>query len=85
MPARSTRASLRPTVLQSGADGLMLAPVGSRGRWGALRALHEGMARLREAGLRPGLSFVFALAEDGRIVPGRDPEASVFVLGYRAR
>jgi hypothetical protein len=43
------------------------------------------MARLREAGLRPGLSFVFALAEDGRIVPGRDPEASVFVLGYRAR
>jgi hypothetical protein len=63
----------------------MLAPVSARGRWAALRALHEGMARLREAGLRPGLSFVFALADDGRIVPGRDPEASVFVLGYRAR
>jgi hypothetical protein len=41
------------------------------------------MARLRQAGLRPWLSFVIAIAEDGRIVPGRDPEASVFLLGYR--
>jgi hypothetical protein len=85
MPARSTRASVRATILPTGADGLILPPVGPRGRWAALRALHRGMARLREAGLRPGLSFVLALAEDGRIVPGRDPQASVFVLGYRAR
>jgi hypothetical protein len=41
------------------------------------------MARLRQDGLRPGLSFVVALAADGRIVPGRHPDASVFLLGYR--
>jgi hypothetical protein len=41
------------------------------------------MARLRQAGLQPWLSFVIAIAEDGRIVPGRDPEARVFLLGYR--
>jgi hypothetical protein len=85
MPARSTRALPRATILRTGADGLMLAPVGARGRWAALRALHQGMARLRETGLRPRLSFVFALADDGRIVAGRDLDASVFVLGYRAR
>jgi hypothetical protein len=32
---------------------------------------------------RPDLAFVVALADDGRVVAGRDPEASVFLLGYR--
>ncbi len=64
-------------------DGLLLAPIGRRGRWAALRTLRAGMAELREAGLRPVLYFVMALAEDGRVVPGRSPDATLFLLGYR--
>jgi hypothetical protein len=82
MPAK-TRSSSATIIRTSAADGLMLAAVRPGGRWAALRALHQGMARLRQAGLRPWLSFVIAIAEDGRIVRGRDPEASVFLLGYR--
>jgi hypothetical protein len=83
MPAKTTRSSAS-IIRTSPADGLMVAAVRPGGRWSALRALHEGMARLRQGGLRPDLSFVVALADDGRIVPGRDPEASVFLLGYRS-
>jgi hypothetical protein len=83
MPART--APVAATIVRtSAADGLMMAPIRKGGAWAALRALHEAMARLREAGARPGLSFVIALAEDGRIVHGRDPDASVFLLGYRS-
>jgi hypothetical protein len=82
MPAR-TRSSSATIIRTSTVDGLMVAALRPGGRWAALRALHQGMARLRQAGLQPWLSFVIAIAEDGRIVPGRDPEARVFLLGYR--
>jgi hypothetical protein len=85
MPARTARGAGRATIVRTGtADGLMLAPIRPRGRWAALRALHRGMHELRGEGMQPVLSFVIALAQDGRIVPGRDPEASIFLLGYRA-
>ena len=85
MPARTARGSTRATIARtSAADGLMLAPIRTSGRWAALRALHEGMHRLRAEGLQPALSFVIAIADDGRIVPGRDPAAALFILGYRA-
>jgi hypothetical protein len=67
------------------AEGLVMARVGARGRWAALRALHGAMAdvrRLRGDDVR--LAFIVALASDGRIVAGRDPDAAVFLLGYRA-
>jgi hypothetical protein len=85
MPARTARGAARATIARTTtADGLMVAPIRAGGRWAALRALHEGMHRLRDDGLKPALSFVIAIAEDGRIVPGRDPAAVLFVLGYRA-
>ncbi len=85
MPARIARGADRATIARTTpADGLMVAPIRTGGRWAALRALHEGMHRLRYDGLRPALSFVIAIAEDGRIVPGRDPAAAIFILGYRA-
>jgi hypothetical protein len=85
MPARTARGAARATIARTTpADGLMLAPIRTGGRWAALRALHEGMHNLRDQGLQPALSFVIAIAEDGRIVPGRDPAAALFILGYRA-
>lgn len=85
MPARGTRSASPATVIRTGgADGLMVVPIRPGGRWAALRALHQGMQRLREAGLSPVLAFVIALAEDGRMVRGRDPAAAMFVLGYRS-
>ena len=71
------------TELAAVPDGMLLAPVAGRGTWGALRDLHETMAGLRRDGLAPELTFVYAIAGDGRIVPGRHPDAAVFVLGYR--
>jgi hypothetical protein len=84
MPARAGGATRAVVIRTGAADGLLIAPIGSTGRWAALRALHQAMQRLRENGSRPSLSFVIAIAEDGRIVPGRDPSASVFLLGYRS-
>jgi hypothetical protein len=78
--------SKRPQLLTDIAavpDGILLAPVSGRGPWTALRELHGAMAGLRREGLTPELTFVHAIATDGRIVPGRHPEAAVFVLGYR--
>ena len=84
MPARTARGAPRATIARTtAADGLMLAPIRGGGRWAALRALHEGMHHLRDQGLQPTLSFVMAIAEDGRIVPGRDPATALFILGYR--
>ncbi|MGH2722898.1 MAG: hypothetical protein ACRDI0_01315 [Actinomycetota bacterium] len=82
MPAsRSASTMARGQV----ADGLLVAPIGPRGRWAALRSLRAGMAALRDGGGRPALHFVLALSEDGRVVPGRSPDASLFVLAYRSR
>jgi hypothetical protein len=53
------------------------------GAWEALRGLHAAMADLRGGGLFPKLTFVYAIAEDGRLVHGRHPDAAIFVLGYR--
>ena len=72
-----------PTDLAASPDGLLMAPVRGHGPWEALRELHEAMAELREEGRAPELAFVYAIAGDGRIVPGRHPDAAVFVLGYR--
>lgn len=71
------------TELAAVPDGILVAPVAGYGTWGALRQLHESMAGLRRDGLAPELTFVYAIAGDGRIVPGRHPEARIFVLGYR--
>ena len=66
----------------SSADGMMLVPA-TGGPWRALRDLHGAMADMREQGLAPQLAFVHTLAEDGRLVHGRHPDAAAFVLGYR--
>jgi hypothetical protein len=63
-------------------DGVLIAPVGRRGRWAALCSLRQGMTELRGHGEHPRVGFVMALADDGRIVHGRHPDASLFVLGY---
>lgn len=71
-----------PEALPAPVDGLLLAPIGHRGMWPALRTLRTGMAGLRRGGLRPRMTFVIALAEDGHVVPGRHPDARLFILGY---
>ncbi len=77
------RSSLTTTLDSAAeADGLLLVPA-SGGPWQALRDLHGAMAGMREQGLAPQLSFVHTLANDGRLVHGRDPDAAAFVLGYR--
>lgn len=63
--------------------GLVSVPVGPNGRWGALRDLRAAMADVRTHGADPRLSFIVALARDGRVVSGRDPDVAMFVLGYR--
>jgi hypothetical protein len=81
MPANRATSTM---VSSRTGDGLLVAPIGARGRWAALRSLRAGMAALRKAGGHPVLDFVLALSEDGRPVPGRSPDASLFVLGYRS-
>lgn len=66
-------------------DGLVMAPIGRRGLWEALRALRAAMHDLREAGREPVMDFVIALSRDGRLVSGRSPDAALFLLGYRVR
>ena len=78
----STRPQLL-TDLAAAPDGILLAPLSGHGPWSALRELHGAMAELRREGQAPELTFVHAIARDGRIVPGRHPEAVTFVLGYR--
>lgn len=80
MPARNTPSV---EVLSARTDGVLLVPIGPRGVWGALRSVHRAMASLRDNGSSPKTAFVVAMSPDGRIVPGRDQEASVFVVGYR--
>ena len=64
------------------ADGMLMVPASS-GAWQALRDVHEAMADMRGRGLAPELTFVYTLANDGRLVHGQHPEAAAFVLGYR--
>ncbi len=64
------------------ADGLLMVPAAS-GAWQALRDVHEAMADMRGRGLAPELTFVYTLADDGRLVHGQHPDATAFVLGYR--
>jgi hypothetical protein len=71
-----------PTASRVAADGLMLAPVGRRGPWGALRSLRAGMRDLRRQGTSAHVSFVVVLSREGRLVSPRDTAAAVFVLGY---
>ena len=70
-------------VLSARTDGVLLVPIGPRGIWSALRSVHRTMASLRDNGTTPKTAFVVAMSSDGRIVPGRGGEASVFVVGYR--
>lgn len=81
MPANRNIAQIAeaPTLV---ADGLLLAPI-TTGPWAALRALRAAMSRLRQGGLSPQVSYVFALSRGGRIVPGRGAEAVLFVMAYR--
>jgi hypothetical protein len=41
------------------------------------------MAELQRENLEPRLTWVLAISHQGRIVPGRAPDAAVFVMGYR--
>ena len=83
MPARNARTKPPVEVLAARVDGILLAPIGERGVWGALRSVHQAMASLRENGSSPRTAFVVAMSSDGQIVPGRAADASVFVVGYR--
>jgi hypothetical protein len=83
MPARNARTSAPIEVLAARTDGVLLVPIGERGVWGALRTVHQTMASLRENGSTPRTAFVVAMSPDGRIVPGRAADASVFMVGYR--
>ncbi len=65
-------------------DGLILAPIDGSA-WNALRALRSAMAGLHRSGRRARLSWILAVSRDGRIVPGRDIHAVLFVMGYRLR
>lgn len=82
MPARRNPEA---TVVEVGTsvDGVLLAPIPSRGPWPAMRALRTAMSQMRRRGLGPRLAFVYALTRGGHIVAGKDPEAVLFVLGYR--
>jgi hypothetical protein len=74
-----------PIVLADRAvDGLILAPIDGSA-WGALRSLRSAMAGLQRSGRRARLSWVLAVSREGRIVPGRDINAVLLVMGYRLR
>ncbi|HEV8571896.1 MAG TPA: hypothetical protein VGR49_02460 [Actinomycetota bacterium] len=66
-------------------DGLILAAVGEAGPWQAVRVLRTAMQGLRADGWSPEGLFFAALDHDGRMLPARDPDVAVFILGYRLR
>jgi hypothetical protein len=70
-----------PTAQET--DGLVLAPVAEGGAWHAVRELRSAMQELRFGGRTPRAQFLVALGRDGRILPARDPEVAVLILGYR--
>jgi hypothetical protein len=65
------------------ADGLVLAAVDEAGPWQAVRVLRTAMRGLRADGWTPEGVFLVALDRDGRMLPARDPDVAVFILGYR--
>ena len=84
MPAdRNPLDLITPSSLS--ADGVVLAPLEGRGPWPALGVLRTTMRDLRRRGMSPKVSYVFAVAEDGRIVPTRGDEAVVLVMAFRLR
>lgn len=81
MPANHDALDLIAPALA--ADGLVVAPVAGPGPWGALAGLRTAMRDLRRQGLAPHVSYVFAVARDGRIVPARGEDAALFVMAFR--
>jgi hypothetical protein len=82
MPADRTALKLiTPSAL--GADGIVITPMMGIGPRRALGALRTAMRDLRRRGMSPRVSYVFAVAEDGRIVPSRGDDAVILVLAYR--
>lgn len=82
MPAdRNPLDLITPSALS--ADGIVLAPLAGRGPWRALGVLRRAMRDLRRRGMSPRVSYVFAVADDGRIVPSRGEEAVVLVMAFR--
>jgi hypothetical protein len=65
------------------ADGLVLAMVDEAGPWQAVRVLRMAMQGLRADGWSPEGVFLAALDHDGRMLPARDPNVAVLILGYR--
>jgi hypothetical protein len=65
------------------AHGLVLAPVDEAGPWQAVRVLRTAMQELRSDGWSPEGVFLTALDRDGRLLPARDPNVALLILGYR--
>lgn len=82
MPADRTALHLI-TQSELTANGIVMTPLRGIGPWRALGALRTAMRDLRRRGMSPRVSYVFAVAEDGRIVPSRGDDAVSLVLGYR--
>lgn len=73
----------RTAPITQEADGLVLAPVAEGGPWLAVRELRSAMRDLRVGDRTPHAQFLVALGRDGRMLPARDPNVSVLILGYR--
>lgn len=82
MPADRTELELI-TPSELSADGIVMTPLRGIGPWRALGALRTAMRDLQRRGISPRVSYVFAVAEDGRIVPSRGDDAVILVLAYR--
>lgn len=82
MPAKPSPSVAAATTIDRSVDGLILAPI-ERSPWAALRELRRAMRELQRIGQDPRLAYVLALSPGGKIVPGRAPEAVLFVLAYR--
>jgi pyrimidine operon attenuation protein/uracil phosphoribosyltransferase len=65
------------------ADGLVLAPVDEGGAWHAVRELRSAMQELRVDDRTPRAQFLVALDRGGRMLPARDPQVAVLILGFR--
>ena len=66
-------------TIQRTCDGILLAPVGAEGLWGALRELRAAMRGVRGHGIRT--TFVTAFALDGSLAP-ESGDAALLVAGY---
>jgi len=66
-------------TIQRTCDGILLAPVGAEGLWGALRELRAAMRGVPGRGIRT--TFVTAFARDGSIAAASG-DAALLVAGY---